>query len=316
METTRSKGWHTRCRAAPRAAGCLWTGALGLLLLAAPSCIPLVPEDRFLNIASDLVLDPTKTCDELKYDFGLPDVQTVEYPSELGLPYEETRVSTADGEQLRAWYLPHESPRGTVVISNGTVGTAACYLWIAKYLFAGGWSVTVYEYRGFGASTGTADVGALYLDASAAIDWAWQRTDRQPLILLGVSLGTIPVVAYAAEHPERVAAVVLDGAVSIRHELRRYWYLLGGRPDRYAEMLDPHFLLDEQARGLVQPTLAFTYGLDEWITPQLLPDLLGVAPGPVQLYHFPDLKHSRGPFMATDEYFAVLDDFLTQVAGL
>lgn len=70
-------------------------------LLAIGGCIPLIPPDEFLAVASDLALAPELTCDKLKYAFGVPELTTVPDPTGIDLAFEETRVTTAAGPARR-----------------------------------------------------------------------------------------------------------------------------------------------------------------------------------------------------------------------
>ncbi len=284
-----------------------------VLLSVSAGCLPLISEDEFLSRVNDLALSPELTCEVLKVDFGVPDLPTVQDPSELGIAFEEVRVPTSNGQTLRAWYIPAEPDRGTVLLAYGAVGEMRCYLMFAKYLHADGWSLVMYDLEGFGGSTGAPSLNTLITDHDAVLDWTLARTGRPQVTLMGVSLGTIPSVAQAAARRAVVNAVVLDGVISLRVEVERAWLLIGGRVEQYLALFDERLQLDRQITGVYQPILAVVYGQDAYATPAEIHGILSHAPGEITLSEFPMLPHARGPYLDTQTYFARLQAFLAQI---
>lgn len=278
-------------------------------------CIPLIPEDKFLDVASSVAMAPEKTCDVLKVEFGLPTVTTVSYPDEIGLTFSEHRIPISETDTLRAWFLPAQEERGVVVLSYGAVGEMACYLLIANELVARGWSVAMYDYSGFGGSDGKQSLTALNRDGYAAIDWAREFSHHERVVLFGVSLGTIPSTAYAAEYPDRVAAIVIDGPISLAAEVESFSILLGLQPRRYAALFEPPLLIEHNLPRVTAPTLAFLYGQDPSVSATKIPAILSEAQAAVTWHEFTGLDHARGPYHAEHEYFAQLETFLAAVAA-
>jgi pimeloyl-ACP methyl ester carboxylesterase len=301
---------------AARAAGWRATGLVLMgLALSVTGCIPLIPERAFLGVANAFALDPTRTCDELKVSFGVPQVTTVPDPGGIGLAYEEARVTNATGRQLRVWHIPHPESRGTIVLSNGAVGEVSCFLVFPLMLHDAGWSFVMYDFQGFGGSEGEPDLDALYGDLGAVVDWTLENTGVDAVTLMGVSLGTIPSVSQAAARPEAVRCLVLDGLISLRYEAERLRFLLGGRPERYYSQFADVLRLEVQIRHVTQPTLAVVYGLDEYVTSSRVGELTAQSPAAVTLLEFPGLPHARGPYLEMARYFEVLGAFLDDHAA-
>lgn len=283
------------------------------LSAALSGCGPLIPADGFIEFTSSLALAPQRTCAELKKIVGVSVLTDVSNPAEVGLDYEEAFVPTSDDQTLRLWYIPSPEDRGTIVFSMGAVAGMPCYLLIPKKLHEAGWSVVVYEYQGFGGSTGVASVTTLVTDLDAVMDWTLERVAHPKVTLLGASVGTIPTAAQAALRPDDVNAIVLDGAISFRAEIERLWFLYGGQTERYAALFDETLRLDEQVRNATQPILAFAYGRDEYGTSNRIAEILAESPAPSTIHRFRKLGHARGPYRKIDEYFDVLEPFLTSV---
>ena len=285
---------------------------LGLLLFAV-GCIPLIPRKQFLSLANDVAFAPELMCEQLKVDFGVPDLPTVKDPAELGIPFEKALVKTADDQILQVWYVPAQPERGVILLAYGAVGELRCYLLLTKHLHADGWSMVMYDFQGFGGSTGRPSFNTLVTDHTAVLDWTLARTGRDKVTLMGISVGTLPTVAQAAARPEAVNAVVLDGLLVLRLQVRRAWLLIGGRVEHYMKVFDPRLRIEEQLARVHQPIFAVVYGRDEYAKPAQIRQILSRAPGEVTIIEFPNLMHARGPYLATDEYFARLQAFLAGV---
>jgi pimeloyl-ACP methyl ester carboxylesterase len=298
---------------------CTRTTAIFLVVLTtsftAISCSPspLPSADETVAALSGLILDPSKTCAQLRSDFGVYHLPLVDSPAEIGLEFEEHWVSTIDGAVLRVWYLPAELDRGTVVVSPGAAGTVPCFLFTGQLLVENGWSAVLYEYEGFGWSSGEPSLTALRPDLEAVVDWARARTGRGQVTLLGLSLGTIPSVAVAVERPDAVNAVVLDSPVALGAEIERFAFVLGGRAEELIAVLDPMLRSETIIDEMYQPLLVFSHEWDIVTPPETVDLLFELAPGPKDMLRFPQHEHARGQFHSTEAYSQYLDAFLSDV---
>jgi pimeloyl-ACP methyl ester carboxylesterase len=283
-------------------------------LLLVVGCVPFISPDAFLGVANDFALAPDKDCLELANEFGLPAFEGVSDPGDLGLDFREETIEAADGRRLRGWFLPAENEQGVVLFSYGAVGDMSCYLWIALNLVERGWSVAMYDFTGFGGSSGTASLDQLVADGRAAFDWVRETTTADPLVLMGVSLGTIPTVACAAEYPERVTAVIVDGPISLDVEVARFSILLGLRPWDYVQRFPDALRMELQIPDVVDPLLAFTYGRDEFASGAVAANLLAQSGGAATIRRYERLPHARGPYFEPGDYFTTLASFLRNFA--
>lgn len=113
-------------------------------------------------------------------------------PAEFGLPFRSVELSTADGERLHAWAVPAGRPEAPwVLFSHGNAGTMSHSLDRALMFHRGGINLLLYDYRGYGLSTGSPSEKGLRLDAQAA--WSWlvdgQGVPAARVVLMGESLG-------------------------------------------------------------------------------------------------------------------------------
>jgi fermentation-respiration switch protein FrsA (DUF1100 family) len=110
-------------------------------------------------------------------------------PKSVGLEFEPVSLSAADGAQLNGWWIPAEHAHCTVIVCHGNAGSIENRLDLALLFQAFGWSTLLFDYRGYGASTGAPTVAGVELDADAAYAFAAARQPKVPIVAWGESLG-------------------------------------------------------------------------------------------------------------------------------
>jgi len=136
-------------------------------------------------------------------------------PAELGLEFRELELRAADGVRLHGWFLPAKdasAPPKAVLVSHGNAGSIESRLELAQSFLELGWSVLLYDYRGFGKSSGQPDEEGTYRDAEAAYAELTEVEHLPPerIVLYGESLGAAVTLELARRHP--CAAVIAESA--------------------------------------------------------------------------------------------------------
>ena len=114
-------------------------------------------------------------------------------------------LETADGLRLGAWYLPAAGRGPAVLVCNGNGGDRTGRAPLAAALHRAGFSVLLFDYRGYGENPGRPTEDGLALDAAAARDWLAARAevDDERLVYFGESLGAAVALRLAVqEGPE------------------------------------------------------------------------------------------------------------------
>jgi fermentation-respiration switch protein FrsA (DUF1100 family) len=130
-------------------------------------------------------------------------------PAETGLDFEAVTLATADGERLAAWFVPAGGGGGdparpadrAVLLCHGNAGSIAHRLDYLPMLRGMGFATLLFDYRGYGESTGRPGEEGLRRDARAA--WAFLSRERgfapARIALLGESLGGAVAARLAAD---------------------------------------------------------------------------------------------------------------------
>lgn len=114
------------------------------------------------------------------------------------VPHQEISISTRDGETLNALlFSPPDSSKGLILYFHGNSGSLKRWGAIASALARHNYHILVFDYRGYGKSTGKPSEQGLYADADAV--WLWTQQNLKPgkIVLFGRSLGSA-VASYLA----------------------------------------------------------------------------------------------------------------------
>lgn len=157
--------------------------------------------------------------------FYYPDKRLYYLPSHFGLWSEDVYFKSGDGTQLTGWFLPARgTPRGTIIHFHGNAANISNHLYAVRWLPEAGFSVFLFDYRGYGVSGGTPSRKGLIADGVAAIDYVRSRPDVDPerLVVYGQSLGgAVAISALARAGTKGVRALVVEGAFHSYREVAR-----------------------------------------------------------------------------------------------
>ncbi len=122
----------------------------------------------------------------------MPTRDIVASPSDIGLNYENLNLITSDKEKIHAWYIPASTETSlTVLFLHGNAGNISHRLETIKIFNHLGLNFLIFDYRGFGKSTGKPSEQGTYLDADTAWQYLIEEKNLRPdqIIIAGRSLG-------------------------------------------------------------------------------------------------------------------------------
>ena len=162
-----------------------------------------------------------------------PSREVFSNPVRLGLHVNELFIKS-DGVILHGWRLPAQgATRGTLLFLHGNGQNISAHLGAVYWLPRQGFEVLMFDYRGYGQSTGTAVIDGVLSDARHMLAWAANDscTRGHKLTVLGHSFGgSLAIYATAMYRDKRK----LNGLISIsafsdyreisRDALSRHWF--------------------------------------------------------------------------------------------
>lgn len=134
-------------------------------------------------------------------------------PSYLGLAYESVEVPTSDSETLHGWFVPAPAATGTILFFHGNAGNISHRMEYLLMFYHLGYNTFIFDYRGYGQSSGSPSESGTYLDAQAAWRYLTEKKGIPPvtIVLFGESLGGA-IAAWLATR-EKPALLVLLASV-------------------------------------------------------------------------------------------------------
>lgn len=133
-------------------------------------------------------------------------------PADANIYYRDLTLTTDDGLDLSAWYVPAAEPGApTVLLAHGLLGSKGGMLRFVPWFHDAGYNIMLLDFRGHGGSDprpstiGPEEV----LDIQAALDWLDAEGAGDRVAGLGMSLGASALVNTAIQD-DRLDALILD----------------------------------------------------------------------------------------------------------
>lgn len=144
-------------------------------------------------------------------------------PDAIGVLHEDIYIQVADGVRLHGWKLfAEDRNRGAVLFFHGNGENISTHFanvhWLTRY----GFDVYLFDYRGYGKSSGVAQLDAVVADMDSMIGYTVSQLNAaEKLIIIGHSLGgslAIHAVAHS-EFRQRIHTLVSIEAFADYHDV-------------------------------------------------------------------------------------------------
>jgi uncharacterized protein len=210
-------------------------------------------------------------------------------PRDLGCDFEDV---TFGADRLHGWWLRGAGPQ-TLIYYHGNGGNVGANAEHACRLQRFGFSVLIFDYRGYGRSVGDfPSEQAVYADAQAAWDFVTCARNVSPgrVILYGHSLGGAIAVEMARLHPDAAGLIAESTFTSV--------YDMGTRDGMYA-IFPLRLLLNQKLDTIskiksVKMPVLFIHGTADAIVPHdMSQTLFAAAPQPKTLVLVPQAGHEN-----------------------
>lgn len=230
-------------------------------------------------------------------------------PADIGLSFTSFSVSSGD-RALRAWLV--KAPGTTAVASavlvfHGNRTSVGDYVGMLETLHARDITAMVFDYSGFGESSGEATAKNLRQDAIAAFrvfaDSVGPDTRKY---LLGASLGSGVLLDALSEFEQEVDGVVLVGAFTSARDIAVRTTPL---PRQLAVLVPDLFNSIKAVQNLHRPLLLIHSEEDELFPVTGAEAIVGAAAGPARLVRLQGVEH--GAYLTSDAQWEPVISFMT-----
>lgn len=162
-------------------------------------------------------------------------------PRDAGLEFVDVWFRTEDGESLHGWWIPARGRPGAahVLHLHGNAGNISHRLEEARLLSRAGFDLFLFDYRGYGQSSGKPDEAGTYRDARAARRALLSQTGtaENRVVYLGESLGGAVALNLALEAPP-LGLILRSTFTSVRAMARLHYPVVPRAlvPDAYPSL--------------------------------------------------------------------------------
>lgn len=236
--------------------------------------------------------------------------QEGEWAAVSGLPIQDVQFRSADGVKLHGWLVEAPGSPGIVLWCHGNAANVINRLDQLARWHAGGISILIFDYRGYGRSQGRPSEPGLYRDAVAAYELVRERGwPPERIVLYGQSLGAAVAIELATQRP--VAGVILEAPFpSVRAVVKLYY---GALPLHWL-LCARYDLVSRLAR--VQAPLLVAHGdSDRIISFRLGREVFDAARQPKEFYRVHGADHNDVYLVGGQAYLDRLVAFIRRVTA-
>jgi hypothetical protein len=226
-------------------------------------------------------------------------------PEEFGLAYKETYFDTEDGEKLHGWLFLAEKESPVLLHFHGNAGNISHRLDLVQPFLRKGLSVFLFDYRGFGKSSGRPSEPGLYKDGLAAWSYLVEKEGIAPerIILHGHSIGGAVAIEVALQ--KKVGSLVIESAFTSTKDMARTMPLFA----LFAPIFPAHYNNLEKIPRVSTPKLVIHGERDEIVPFAMGQKLFEAAKDPKFFYPVKDAGHNDVFIVGGEKYFKTFAEF-------
>lgn len=235
-----------------------------------------------------------------------PDTFVLQSPMDYGLDFDDVWFEAGDGVRLHGWMIPATSPRALMLFCHGNAGNISHRLDNISHLNKIGMSVFIFDYRGYGHSSGRISEKGFYRDSDAACQVVRGYADehRLKLMIFGRSLGGIAAVHIASSN--QCSGVILESTFTN----------LAAMASTHFPVPMVHRLFEKRFNavgkiGAVKAPLLFFHGDNDEIVPYRYGrELFEAAPEPKEFVTLEGAGHNDTYLIGGNAYFRKIQDYI------
>ena len=224
---------------------------------------------------------------------------------------EDVVLEAADGKRIHHILVkPRSDIKATVFVFQGSGSKASNWIRLLTPLLENGYQVFLMEYRGFGSSEGTAGHEVVVSDARRAMVYLMNRSDvrNKKFLLLGQSYGGQLAIYVAANYPEQVDAVIVEGTFTSFKDIAVHsagWFVRPFVRMIFVNPYDATKLIKEIAKPLL-----VIHSSEDTVVPSFMGEELYDMAGSQKEFWSIDGKHTDALVDRAEEFVGKVDKIL------
>ncbi len=227
-------------------------------------------------------------------------------PSDWSLSCEDVYFDTEDKKRLHGWFFPLKGNAPVLLFCHGNAGNISHRLENVKLLLDQQLQVFIFDYRGYGKSSGRPSEKGLYLDGLGAYDFLANQKHILPekIIPFGRSLGAS--VAIEISMRREVKSLILESAFTSTKDMAKTMFLFG----LFSPLLPSHYNNLKKITRVNVPKLII-HGEDDEIVPFKMGEQLhNTAQSPKYFFPIKGAGHNDTYLVGGNKYFEILSAFV------
>lgn len=271
----------------------------------------------YLAILCVLALIQMEGCYTIHENMFFEPVKLVKLSGDI--KFNEVYFTVDDSISINAWYFTKENADAVILLLHGNTRNLYSHPWadIINSLSKLNVNIFAIDYRGYGRSSGTPSFRGIHQDAEGALDYLRQHNPgNKPIIVYGLSMGTIPAVTVAAK--PGVAGLILEGAISSTKDAldatRSHFWILNLVQIEYDKALE--FDLTKEIQHVKSPLLII-HGKNDDLPESMSLKLYDAVANSKRYYWSVDNgTHCDTYKVEPEEYLKRLSDFVDESRSL
>ncbi len=192
---------------------------------------------RWLKYLSPALLFVIQACSFNHFFYDAKRDSVLKY--EANPDFHELSVINTTDDTLSGLLLdPGISSKGTILMVHGNSGNITRWTENANYFYNRNYRILVFDYEGFGKSTGTPTHKNVVMDTELFLNYLHARYGK--IILWGLSLGGNLSVEIARRNSDKVEGLMVEGAFTSHNDIARTKVPLIIRPFVFLTVRSPY----------------------------------------------------------------------------
>lgn len=232
-------------------------------------------------------------------------------PAALNLPYEDVYIKLSEKESIHGWWIPaHFNSDQVILHCHGNGFNVSYNLGQARIFYELGYSVFIFDYRGYGLSKGNfPSEKQVYQDVQFAWDYLVNTRHIKPenITVYGHSLGGA-IAINLANHNQNMKALIIEASFTSMGEMSKYIGYTSWFPLKL--ILTQKFDSINKLKNIHIPTLFIHGQSDETVPSWMSEKLYETANEPRELFLVSEADHNNVATVSGLEYLDIVQDFV------